>query len=589
MPKRVLDLSPSWLSNPSLRDDVCLAEPQEQTAVYVTLSHCWVGRNIVKTTKTSYSNHLRKISFESLSRTFQEAITVCRLLGIRYLWIDSLCIIQDDSADWEEQAAQMAHIYEKSSFCLAAHSQDDELLPTPDKWRRTWTVVEGGQSAEIHVRFVPPQPFHDRPAISPLRPGESLKDRPLIWNYIDLRGWCFQERVLSRAVLHFTPQEVMFEANGCIENCQCGFHTYYMFRSTRDPRNTRLRWRLHDYQPDSCGFLSQSSTAIDPPHWKHVVEIYSRRVLTHTSDILPALAGVAQRFHSKFRDRGAQYVAGLWDYPVSWCGLEIWLCWYSDSWADGIGSGCRYCEVYPERGGLNPSVSTGSNGDPRTSHYIPSFSWASRMGPCKWAEELFGSSWSLSAHVSRPIQYTLSPIYPFGRVLSAKILIKGPVYHGLLFSVSGRDDQHGGHKTKFAHFVGDDTPKIGGLDTVKAGLSKFIGKGRRPEIAPQSVEENEIPFTLDAQDDVPLNNTKGVLLEMGRSSNGLALYLVLVRSFMPNHSSLLPHPCYRRVGLCFHRVTRGVSPDKRCPRYKFMSTNRMMGLSPTEEEKLYLV
>jgi hypothetical protein len=172
----------------------------------------------------------------------------------------------------------MADICEKSSFCIAAHSQDDQLLSTPDKWRRTWTVVQGGQFAEVHARLVPPQPFHDRPAVSPLRPGESLKNRPLIWNYTDVRGWCFQERVLSRAVLHFTPQEVMFEANGCIENCQCGFHTYYMF---------------------------------------------------------------------------------------------------------------RYCEVYPERGGLNPSTAGGSNGDLPTSHHIPSFSWASRMGPCGWAAELF--------------------------------------------------------------------------------------------------------------------------------------------------------------------------------------------------------
>jgi hypothetical protein len=160
-------------------------------------------------------------------------------------------------------------------------------------------------------------------------------------------------------MMHFTPQEVIFEANGRIENCQCGFHPYYMFRSTADPTNSRLKEQWYWTQPDGCGFLLQSLPSPSPLYWKMIVEKYSQRVLTYTSDLLLALAGVAQRFQSKFFSSGAQYVAGLWDFPIGKWGLEIWLCWHSDSWPERIGSGCTLCEIYPERGGLNPPAATG--------------------------------------------------------------------------------------------------------------------------------------------------------------------------------------------------------------------------------------
>ena len=387
LPRRVLDLSQLGFPSPGLQDDICLVEPKEKSGVDVPLSHCWVGRQVMKTTKASYRDHLRRISFEALSQTFQEAILVCRSLQVRYLWIDSLCIIQDDSGDWKEQAALMAQIYEDASFCIAAHGTEDGLLPTPKKWRRSFSLTHEGQSADVHVRLVPSQAFQDRQVIAPMNAGAPLKDSPLVWNSIEYRGWCFQERILSRAMLHFTQQEVMFEAHGRIENCQCGFHPYYMFRSIDDRSYSRSDKQWYNARPDGCGFLWDSLPSLGAPwHWERIVQMYSQRVLTHTSDLLPALAGVAQRFQEKFSSVGAQYVAGLWDFPSAHYGLEIWLCWYSDSWPESDGAHCNLCQLYPERGGLNPLAAAGHTSSTR---HIPQFSWASRLGPCQSARSRY--------------------------------------------------------------------------------------------------------------------------------------------------------------------------------------------------------
>jgi hypothetical protein len=74
----------------------------------------------------------------------------------------------------------------------------------------------------------------------------------------------------------------------------------------------------------------------------------------------------------------------------------------------------------------------------------------------------------------------------------------GPVYHGLLFSSAGEQEQYGGHRTIFAYSMGDYTCKLGALDTLQASLLKLTRKGRHSKATPQSVKENGIPFVLDA-------------------------------------------------------------------------------------------
>ncbi|EEU40594.1 uncharacterized protein NECHADRAFT_33852, partial [Fusarium vanettenii 77-13-4] len=95
---------------------------------YATLSHCWGNLIDVKplqTTKDSYEARIRGIKWEELPTLFQDVITLLRKLGLSYLWIDSICIIQDDDDDWLEQSAQMAGIYSNSYLNLAAATAEN--------------------------------------------------------------------------------------------------------------------------------------------------------------------------------------------------------------------------------------------------------------------------------------------------------------------------------------------------------------------------------------------------------------------------------------------------------------------------------
>src|SRR6266566_4757033 len=78
---------------------------------YATLSHCWGGRNILKLTRTNVASFVVGIPLESLPRTFLQAVEIARRLKIRYLWIDSLCIMQDVTGDWIREGSLMEKVY----------------------------------------------------------------------------------------------------------------------------------------------------------------------------------------------------------------------------------------------------------------------------------------------------------------------------------------------------------------------------------------------------------------------------------------------------------------------------------------------
>lgn len=97
---------------------------------YVALSHCW--GSIPKaagffTSKDTWDRHKRNIDFEKLPRTFQDAVTITRDLGIKYIWIDSLCIIQGDQDDWANEAGKMENVF-SSAYCTIAASSASSCL-----------------------------------------------------------------------------------------------------------------------------------------------------------------------------------------------------------------------------------------------------------------------------------------------------------------------------------------------------------------------------------------------------------------------------------------------------------------------------
>lgn len=112
LPARVIDVRIEG-------EDPFLFVTDGECARFVALSHCWGGHGNVMTTRSNYKAQQQGIRFESLPKTFQDAVRVTRELGIAYLWVDSLCIIQDDEQDWIKEAKLMGRIYERA-FCTIA-------------------------------------------------------------------------------------------------------------------------------------------------------------------------------------------------------------------------------------------------------------------------------------------------------------------------------------------------------------------------------------------------------------------------------------------------------------------------------------
>ena len=126
MPTRILDVEAFGEETSEVRAaDVRLVETNGQCGSYVTLSYCWGGYTACRTLKANYQQRVDRIVFHQLPPLFAQAIRVTRALGDRYLWIDALCIIQDDIDEWRREAASMSDIYWNTVCRLAANDCKD--------------------------------------------------------------------------------------------------------------------------------------------------------------------------------------------------------------------------------------------------------------------------------------------------------------------------------------------------------------------------------------------------------------------------------------------------------------------------------
>jgi hypothetical protein len=191
--KRLLDLR---------GDSIVLREDLGADTAYACLSHCWGQKAVTKATKANIHDFKENIQFDSLSRTFQDAVEICRRLGIWFLWIDSLCIIQDKDEDWRYQAAQMADIYEQAYFTIAATKAKDGSkgcfsLADPGHISKAIREREG-----LFVR----RHVHAFPEEYESYNGGHVGVAPLFE-----RGWTYQEQLLSPRLLHFCESEVVWQ------------------------------------------------------------------------------------------------------------------------------------------------------------------------------------------------------------------------------------------------------------------------------------------------------------------------------------------------------------------------------------------
>lgn len=308
LPFRVLDLADPGLDSSTIR----LVEPPAETkAHYASLSHCWGKSQQFTTTKATMSQRMTGIDVAGLPKTFRDAITIARQLNIRYIWIDSLCICQDDGADWERESAKMASIYMNSYLTIAATRAADDAEGFLD-----------ARSARVHVPLevtIPANNSSDKNCISgtinlfnvPLNLAASGN------SYVDdhkaplsQRGWVVQERFLAPRTLHFGSSQLSFE---CLEkfNTEDGYEQTTQIYSIAE---------LPPRDMTSMGIKKDFSYR-GGERWAISLALYSRKSLSWESDKLPAFSGLARLFQEKLGDR---YVAGLWRENI----VEG-LCWQS--------------------------------------------------------------------------------------------------------------------------------------------------------------------------------------------------------------------------------------------------------------------
>jgi len=275
LPKRVLDVSPP---KGQLRLYEPHNEPHNEKSQYICLSHRWGESQPLSTTRENIEDLKRNIEWGAIPQLFKDAITVARRLGVRYLWIDSLCIVQDDRQDWEEQAPLMCDIYSNAILTIfATRCEDclDTLFPSFD--RTIHGYDEKGNPLAVAVRI---ECLH-------LDPEHS--DYPLL-----TRAWVFQERLLSRGVVHFGYDELFWE---CMDatSCECSEE---IIRGPLEIKSIRYR---DPYQATQKDYQRV---------WHEIVAQYTALKLTYRSDRQPALQGLATQMANTRRGR---YLAGLWE------------------------------------------------------------------------------------------------------------------------------------------------------------------------------------------------------------------------------------------------------------------------------------
>ena len=255
---------------------------------YAALSHCWGTPHPLQLTKENFGVFQTEIVFTSLPRMFQDAVIATRILGLRYLWIDSLCIIQDSKSDWEDQCSKMAEIYANSYVTLAGPAAPD------------------CNSGFLHKRPIPYQ-LHlklsdgedeDRIALAHEGVQEYLWDEPEANSTLARRAWALQERLLSRRILYFGNQGMYFEC-----------FTLARFENIYHP-NAWEKFCVGSFPKSSLKDFTASDRF---SCWNRLVEVYSHLNLTHATDRLPALSGLASNFQ---RATGARYLAGIWQEDI---------------------------------------------------------------------------------------------------------------------------------------------------------------------------------------------------------------------------------------------------------------------------------
>ncbi|KAI3336430.1 HET-domain-containing protein [Xylariaceae sp. AK1471] len=305
LPTRVLDLSMQDKANPNT---VKLRITRGERGRYATLSYCWGNDRQYKTILSSLNGNTNHdvcggVAVPSLPLTIQDAITVARQIGLQYLWVDSLCIIQDSVDDMNIELGKMAQIYSDSHVAIVAASASSS-----DEGFLARKVPRGLEEESVPYQFTLPIASPDG-RVDVIGAEYCFWDSKISPEPLDRRGWAFQEHILSRRVLIYGTSTLTWR-------CEQGPQPWNSWLRPQQKVMPRILLPGHGRRD------------LYKELWKNLVAMYARRTSTFSEDKLPAIAALAdQVLHLSIEGGGdpGKYLAGIWEHDL----LEQ-LIWFAD-------------------------------------------------------------------------------------------------------------------------------------------------------------------------------------------------------------------------------------------------------------------
>ncbi|OCL06724.1 HET-domain-containing protein, partial [Glonium stellatum] len=361
----------------------------EETGAYASLSYCWGGPQPFKTTLENIEEYQKILPESELPQTIRDAITASHQLGFQFLWIDSLCIIQNSSTDVEKEIARMQEIYKNSAVTIAAANAD--------KCSDGFLYERPSSSLEFCIPF--PCGEDGQGAVF-LRDWDVGKWR----EPLSERAWTFQEMTLSPRVLIYGAKQLYWR-------CPTAFYAdggdmtwdNYCDRTSTSTLQSTWTFFKENLRPKEPSYSLTDGKR--RRSWINIVNDYTRRKLSVQDDKLLALSGIATEFHNSF---GWSYLAGLWKES-----LTDDLMW-------------RRAKPDPD---LHP-----------LSYRAPSWSWVSCYGAISYDDpnEAFYDghvkrSYVMARRVVAEIISCQTSLFstdvPFGRVIDGKLTLRAPLKH----------------------------------------------------------------------------------------------------------------------------------------------------------------
>jgi hypothetical protein len=304
-----------------------LIETNGKIGNWVALSHCW-GQDLpsLRTKTETLSAWCKELPGDDIPLTWKDAIFITKRLGYKYLWIDSLCIIQDSKQDWLTESSRMQLVYKHASFTIAAEASVDSkhgIFKSSNVFRShnsTSSAVVPCRSSEDNLSGI----LLARP---PLKSSSDCRG-PL-----STRAWTLQEYSLSRRVLLYTCHYIYWS---CLSQQYCESHS-----TTQNHPKSRWDSAVTFKIPQQLPLVEITKYTSVSADWYILLNEYANRNITFDRDRLPAISGLAKEFAATIETPYNKYCAGIWQsdfrrgllWRALWTGLRRSAEYVAPSWS----------------------------------------------------------------------------------------------------------------------------------------------------------------------------------------------------------------------------------------------------------------